>query len=326
MHASAFEAGVLRPLRSALGGAKPRDWLESEAERYAQLGKSGCYVELNSRLREALGVKHIVRPEYVATSVSVGGAMPPQTGSIFLTDGGHRVSVLRAGGTADIRALEAHEFGHALLFSDQRVWQAITRRGLLVDPNAERLADDAGYALVLPQSILLECLAITDFKGEALPGRDHLWARLPKISRLAALPYRLVATRIASLLVEADAALICYAVPRQHDLFDRALRDEAGIERVPVTVSWIMRYSWLESAHSNQEYFLSDNVAASRRTLLSGTELALLDNADFVDLTESVVKRLVGEENWRRICGFGRFTRVAASAYDDKVRHFVLCR
>jgi hypothetical protein len=322
----AFGESILAPIRSALGGTDLRAWIEREAERYAELGRSGSCIELNSRLREALRIKDVVRHEYAGADSAPLHPQVRQTGSIFLTDGGHRVSVLRAGGTAHIRALEAHEFGHALLFSDQRVWRLLSRRGLLVDPAAERLADDAGRALVLPQSLLLECLGKAGAAVGSLAGQHHLWKHLPRITRLTILPYRIVATRLAPLLLEGDAALLCYTLPRQWGLFESPAKVEGGSERLSVEVRWIMRYSWFSPPNRGREYFFADAVAVSRRTLIEGEVLELADEPDLRDLPPAAVQRIVGEENWGRISAFQKFTRVAMSAYDEKVRHFILCR
>lgn len=317
-----FTERVLERGRGALGGVSVSDWLESEVEVIARFGRRRSHIELNPRLRSELHVTHIERPEYRELPAR-GKARGEWSGSIGVSERGHRVAVIRANGLAQIRSLEAHEFGHAIVQRHSRFWHAVGRGSQLVDRSIERLVDDAARLLLLPPSLLGDLLKVSAAEASGEAERSRLWGMLPSIARAAILPPRWVATRMASILIEREAILFCYTIPRQRSLFGETefRRDSSG--RVRISIPWMMAYR--RHPDPAQRYVFADRVGEPRKVVMAGELLSQAGGGPEDELSETLVRKLAGNRGWPLVKGAKRIQRIGSAMLDDKEAHFVLC-
>jgi hypothetical protein len=316
-----FTERVLVAGRRGLGGNEVWSWLERQAEIVASRGRRRCHIAFNPTLRSELRITEVRRSEYA--ELGKYGKPEGWTGSAGGSDRGHKVAVIRANGLEHIRSLEAHEFGHILLQRDPHFWRAITRKALPADKCIERLGDDAGQLLLLPPSLLEELMEFPATRELDADLRLKAWRILPSISRAAIAPFRCVASRMASILIERRAMLFCYVLPTQPSLFDSRDADGRVEDRTTVSIPWTMVYRrHPEAAH---RYMFSDRIGASRKVILSGDHLAQAAEKDAGPIHPDLVRRLAGKYGWSLLNGDERLDRVASVVAGARELHFVLC-
>lgn len=192
----------------------------------------------------------------------------------------------------------------------------------MVDGGVERLTDDAGRLLLLPPSLLetlLEHSRDRSFSGDQLLEK---WNMLPALSRKAIAPFRLVASRLASTLVERRAFVFCYAIPRQASLFGGSAIHSDGTGRVAVGIPWLMAYHRHPDAH--HQYVFADRIGNPRKIILSGDLLRTASEGLTGPIDVGLMQKLAGKHGWSLLDGVERFWRIGTAMADDREFHFVL--
>ncbi|MGV8841079.1 MAG: hypothetical protein ACWA6X_12340 [Bauldia sp.] len=307
-----FSERIIKPLRAALDGRSIFAWIEGEAERLSRGNRRRAYVSFTDDYRRNLNVLH----SYWEAAQGSPGSW---TASIKMDGSGHTMRV-RPVGAANVRALEAHEFGHALLFSHPKIWKTLQSRTSLVDKAVERLVDDIARALLLPGSLLADFGIDDNFlKYTDIDDQAGKWEIVSFLCDNALVPYRLAISRLAWFAVKGNAAVVSLSLQEnaQGSLF------ETGISTPVVSTDWIMIYS--ETSIEGERYVFSDRVGTRTEKAVSYDDLRNLMNYQDVRINELVL-RVVGDTNRRQLERYTKFALIKLPTGKESVpsRVFVL--
>ncbi len=305
-----FISRIVQPINARLPNGDIASWVEEQADRLATFGRRRAYVEFSpeylGQLSASYDAKHY-------SEISTRGKGP--TGNITFSGEESQVMVLRAR-REEMRAIMAHELGHAVLHQSPIVGAVLSEKRLLVDPGIERLADDVARALLFPRTLAKDYL-LTSRSRES-------WALIPHVARNAAVPYRHAASRLASFILgDQVAAIVCYRAATEHqtDLFPT----KTGPVERSVSLKWTMMYQWWGDDVEPRRYLLADRINAARTARLDQGAWDTAKSTEIEPLPSNIVRAIVGPRVWHRLEGFSSFQRCATAREERGTLSFILC-